>query len=164
MTYLTGSKTYMAKTTRSSFEVGAWTVEPARCIIISDDQQIALQPRWMDVLVLLAKNAGEVVSTDQIMDEVWGTVEVSQDSVYFTVSHLRKALAEDDSVPTFIETIAKRGYRLVAPVTFPKLSRRSVDASACSVRRLRLLPSSSWFSPIAGIRAYPSTRFQTRLP
>ena len=111
----------MDKTTQASFKVGAWTVDPARCRIFADNQEIALQPRWVDVLVLLAKNAGTVVSADDIMDNVWGDVEVAQDSVYFTVSHLRKALAEDDSVPTYIETIAKRGYRLVAPVTFPEI-------------------------------------------
>jgi TolB-like protein len=83
----------------------------------------------MDVLVLLAENAGDVVSTDAIMEGVWGDVEVTQDSVYFTVSHLRKALAEDDTTPAYIETIAKRGYRLVAPVTFPE---------AVAARRRRL--------------------------
>ena len=111
----------MEKKTQASFEVGAWTVDPARCRIVADDKEIVLQPRWVDVLVLLAENAGTVVSADDIMENVWGNVEVAQDSVYFTVSHLRKALAEDDSVPIYIETIAKRGYRLVAPVIFPEV-------------------------------------------
>jgi TolB-like protein/DNA-binding winged helix-turn-helix (wHTH) protein len=111
----------MKKTMTANFKVGVWNVDPARCRIVADDKKIVLQPRWVDVLVLLANNAGTVVSTDDIMENVWGDVEVAQDSVYFTISHLRKALAEDDSVPTYIETIAKRGYRLVAPVTFPEI-------------------------------------------
>jgi len=110
----------MGSSTHTQFEVGAWRVEPDLCRITCEGKEIVLQPRWMDLLVYLAENAGDVVSTDDIMENVWGGVEVTQDSVYFTVSHLRKELAEDPTHPVYIETIAKRGYRLIAPVVFPE--------------------------------------------
>jgi len=140
----------MEKTTKTSFKVGAWTVDPARCRIVADNKEIVLQPRWVDMLVLLANNAGTVVSTDDIIKNVWGNAEVAQDSVYFTVSHLRKALAEDDSVPTYIETIAKRGYRLVAPVVFPDIvaaKRRRLGWYGVAIAAtLILIFSNSWNS------------------
>ena len=110
----------MRDTTHTVLHVGAWQVEPDLCRISMPGKRIVLQPRWMDVLLFLSKNAGTVVSADEIMENVWGSVEVTQDSVYVTVSHLRKELAKDPAHAAYIETIAKRGYRLVAPVEFPE--------------------------------------------
>ena len=77
------------------FGVGPWHVNPSRCCISSGDKKIVLQARWMDVLVYLAENADNVVSTEEIIKHVWADVEVNHDSVYVTISHLRTELAKD---------------------------------------------------------------------
>ena len=110
----------LLKNGQPGFIVGSWTAEPDLCRISNNEQEIVLQARWMDVLVYLAENAGKVVSTDDIIENVWGNLDTSHDSVYVTLSHLRKELGRDKSTEPYIQTIAGRGYRLLAPVKFPE--------------------------------------------
>lgn len=117
------------------FQVGNWLVEPGLCRISCQGHEVHLQARWMSVLVYLAANTDHVVAADEIINEVWGDIRVTQDSVYLTVSQLRKALAEDPENLDYIETIPKRGYRLVAPVVFPEIE----AAITTSRSRKRLL-------------------------
>lgn len=67
----------------------------------------------MDVLVFLASRAGEVVSNDEVIEAVWGGRPMSESPVYKTIANLRKALGDDPKAPDYIETIARRGYRLL---------------------------------------------------
>ncbi|MDH3451356.1 MAG: winged helix-turn-helix domain-containing protein, partial [Gammaproteobacteria bacterium] len=75
-----------------------------------------VEPKVMDVLVALAENAGEVVSRDALIDEVWHTTFVSDEVLSRCISLLRRALKDDPRAPRFIETIPRRGYRLIPPV------------------------------------------------
>ncbi len=76
-----------------------------------------LEPKVMDLLLLLASRPGHTFSKDEIMDRVWPNVIVGDDTLARAVSRLRKALGDDSKAPRFIETLPKRGYRLIAPVT-----------------------------------------------
>ena len=67
----------------------------------------------MEVLVYLAGRAGEVVSADELIDSVWGGRVVGDGAIYQSINQLRHALGD----VAYIQTIRKRGYRLVAPVT-----------------------------------------------
>jgi DNA-binding winged helix-turn-helix (wHTH) protein/WD40 repeat protein len=67
----------------------------------------------MDLLVYLAENAGEVVSRRQILDAVWQQAFVSDATISGTVARLRSALGDDARNPIYIETLSKRGYRLL---------------------------------------------------
>lgn len=69
----------------------------------------------MEALVLLAANAGHVVKKEELIETVWGRLAVSDHSVAMVISQLRRALRDDARAPTYIETITKRGYRLIAP-------------------------------------------------
>lgn len=71
----------------------------------------------MEVLVYLAKRAGEVVSVDELIDAVWDGRVVGDGAVYQAINQLRHALGDHQDDVRFIQTIPKRGYRLVAPVT-----------------------------------------------
>lgn len=73
----------------------------------------------MDLLVYLAQHQRAVVTTDDIIKDVWAGVAVTNDSLYFSMSQLRKALDDDESAGSIIETLPKRGYRLLVPVEFP---------------------------------------------
>ncbi len=70
----------------------------------------------MDVLVCLAERAGEVVTRQEIVDRVWATEFISDNTLTHAVTELRNALGDDARNPSFIETIHRRGYRLIAPV------------------------------------------------
>jgi len=71
----------------------------------------------MRLLLCLAEHAGEVVSIDDLLNQVWSGVIVSQDSVYQSVASLRRLLGDDPKQPSYIATAPRLGYRLVAPVS-----------------------------------------------
>jgi DNA-binding winged helix-turn-helix (wHTH) protein/Tol biopolymer transport system component len=78
------------------------------------ERSMHLEPKAMDVLVHLAARAGQVVSVEELLREVWRGVVVTDASVYMAIKQLRRALA--GSGDDYVETIPKRGYRLTAPV------------------------------------------------
>ena len=107
----------------SSFKLGKWLVEPPLGRLSSGDSSASIRPREMDLLVYLAERQGAVVTTDDIMSDVWDGVTVTNDSLYFSMSQLRKALDDEESSRS-IETLPKRGYRLLAPSNFRTTHRR----------------------------------------
>lgn len=98
------------------FRIGQWRIDPALDQISREGTPVKLEPRTMRVLVCLAEHAGEVVSLNQLLDTVWKDLVVTQYSVYQAVRVLRRALGDDPKDPTYIATVVRRGYRLVAPV------------------------------------------------
>jgi transcriptional activator of cad operon len=76
-----------------------------------------LEPKVMDLLFLLASRPGQAFSKDEIMQRLWPNVVVGDDTLARAVSRLRKALGDNPKTPSFIETLPKRGYRLVVPIT-----------------------------------------------
>jgi|HubBroStandDraft_6_1064221.scaffolds.fasta_scaffold03962_4 transcriptional activator of cad operon len=71
----------------------------------------------MRLLLCLAAHAGEVVSIDDLLDQVWSDVVVAPDSVYQAITSLRRLLGDDPKQPTYIATVPRLGYRMVAPVS-----------------------------------------------
>ncbi|MCP3042042.1 winged helix-turn-helix domain-containing protein [Xanthomonas euvesicatoria] len=101
------------------FRLGPLLVEPERLTLIDDGQAITLEPRMMEVLIVLAERAGEVISTEQLLIEVWHGSFYGDNPVHKTIAQLRRKLGDDSRQPRFIETIRKRGYRLLPKVVFP---------------------------------------------
>jgi DNA-binding winged helix-turn-helix (wHTH) protein/TolB-like protein/Tfp pilus assembly protein PilF len=99
-----------------SFRLREWRVDPALNQISRDQETVRLEPRTMRLLVRLAETPGQVVSSRELLDTVWAGVVVGPASVYQAISQLRKLLGDTDPIPTFIATIPRKGYRLVAPV------------------------------------------------
>ena len=98
------------------FRLGDWLVQPSLNRISRSDSTITLELKWMDVLTCLAERAGEVVTRQEIIDEVWATEFITDNTLTHTVAEIRRVLGDDAEHPAFIETIRRRGYRLVAPV------------------------------------------------
>jgi DNA-binding winged helix-turn-helix (wHTH) protein/Tfp pilus assembly protein PilF len=97
--------------------IGEWTLDPARCSLAHRDGSAQrLEPKVAEVLGYLAARAGEVVPRQELLDALWPGVVVGDESLTQTVIKLRKALGDATREPRYIETIAKRGYRLIAPV------------------------------------------------
>jgi transcriptional activator of cad operon len=98
------------------FCVGAWFVEPASCQISRDGEVVRLDARSMRLLQCLASRAGNVVSIDDLLDQVWPGVIVTSDSVYQAVTSLRRSLGDDPKQSVYIATVPRLGYRMVAEV------------------------------------------------
>lgn len=129
-------------TDRSQFRIGDLLVIPDRLIVVRDGQEIKLEPRWMEVLVMLAEHAGETLSTERLLIEVWGSTVYGDSPVSKTISCIRKSISDDSRKPRYVETVSKVGYRLIAPVSLPEDYRR--------------MPSERWTegSPYVGLSAF----------
>jgi TolB-like protein/DNA-binding winged helix-turn-helix (wHTH) protein len=97
--------------------IGSWCVNPASGQISRDGETAHVEARTMRLLVCLAEHAGEVVSIDDLLNQVWSDVVVTPDSVYQAVASLRRLLGDDPKQPTFIATVPRLGYRMVAAVS-----------------------------------------------
>lgn len=103
---------------REEFRVGAWLVRPRLNRVEGEDGRVTqVQPKIMDVLVLLASRAGEVVTKEVLLKTVWAGTHVTEHVLSRAVSELRKLFDDSAQEPRYVETIPKVGYRLIAPVT-----------------------------------------------
>jgi serine/threonine-protein kinase len=107
---------HVSVTGNAAFRIGQWRVDPALDEISRKDTIVKLEPRTMRLLVCLAERAGDVVSVDELLDTVWKDLVVTQYSVYQAIAVLRRALGDDPKDPTYIANVARRGYRLLAPI------------------------------------------------
>jgi transcriptional activator of cad operon len=97
------------------WRIGEWVACSDTDTLKTDGASRKLERRAMEALVVLAGRGGEVVKKDELIAAVWGRVAVSDHSVAMVVSQLRRAFNDDARAPRYIETITKRGYRLIAP-------------------------------------------------
>ena len=125
----------------SDFQLGVWRVQPQLNHLGCDQRTIRLEPKMMEVLVCLAQRSGEVVSKEQLVQEVWRDTFVTDDVLIRCVSELRKVFGDSAAKPAFIETIPKRGYRLLVPVTSVSYPDRQRDRSESKlVDSIAILP------------------------
>jgi TolB-like protein/DNA-binding winged helix-turn-helix (wHTH) protein len=119
-------------------KIGPWTATPALNMLERDGRSIKIESRAMDVLAVLARHGGAVVSVEELLASVWKGVVVGDGSVYLAIRQLRQALDDPADGTRYIETIPKRGYRLTAaanreptpaPVTTQASSRRPMNRS-----------------------------------
>jgi DNA-binding winged helix-turn-helix (wHTH) protein len=99
------------------FFVGLWRVDPSLGQLAQGERVVRVRAKVMDLLVFLASRPGDVLSKDELLNQVWGTDAVSESALTRTITELRQAFGDDADHPAVIETIPKRGYRLVAAVT-----------------------------------------------
>jgi DNA-binding winged helix-turn-helix (wHTH) protein len=102
---------------QANFQLGRWQVDPAACELHDGETVVRLRPKVMDLLAVFARNPSEVLSKHCLLDLVWSDVTVGDASLTVAVGELRDALGDDPERPEFIETIPRRGYRLIAPVS-----------------------------------------------
>jgi tetratricopeptide (TPR) repeat protein/TolB-like protein/DNA-binding winged helix-turn-helix (wHTH) protein len=95
------------------FYLGPLLVEPLKRQVTGRAGSVHLGPLAMDVLLSLANKPGELVTREQLLEQVWGVGNGSQEALSHAVSELRHALDDHADNPTFIQTLPKRGYRLL---------------------------------------------------
>jgi DNA-binding winged helix-turn-helix (wHTH) protein/tetratricopeptide (TPR) repeat protein/energy-coupling factor transporter ATP-binding protein EcfA2 len=100
------------------FFLGEWQVNPSTNSLRRGELIKQLEPKAMDVLLLLCAQQGQVLSADDIATQCWG-MDIGDNPVHKAITQLRKALDDKPSTPTYIETIRKRGYHIIAKLDFP---------------------------------------------
>jgi Tol biopolymer transport system component/DNA-binding winged helix-turn-helix (wHTH) protein len=116
---------------------GLFEIDPVNRELRQRGNLVRLQPQQFAILLMLAQRAGQIVSRDEIHQHIWGTdtfVDFER-GINFSINQIRAALGDDAAKPHFIETIPRRGYRLLCPVEVfaeplgPPKSRESIGST-----------------------------------
>src|SRR6185312_1531479 len=101
------------------FSFGPFSFDAQNRLLSRDGTEIPLPPRVLGVLELLLSRPGEVISRQELLDSVWKDAFVTDTSLAEAISFLRQALGDDPQAPRFVQTVHRRGYRFVQPITSP---------------------------------------------
>lgn len=113
---------------RNGFRLGDWRAYPLRNVLAGPRGDIHIEPKVMQVLERLARSAGQVVGRDELLADLWDGRAMSDEPLTRCIATLRRVLDDSAREPRYIQTIPKRGYRLVCPVT--PLAQASKEDSA----------------------------------
>ena len=98
------------------WQIGDWGVDRTTNELERGGEVVRVEPKAMEVLMVLASRAGEVVGREELLAAVWPGVVVGDEVLTQAIIKLRRALGDHPRSPSYIETISKRGYRLIAPM------------------------------------------------
>ena len=101
------------------YEFGDVAVDLRRVEVRRAGEAVPLEPKSFDVLRHLLENRDRLVTKDELLDAVWKDTFVTPNVLTRAVAQLRKGLGDDAFEARYIETVAKRGYRFIAPVRDP---------------------------------------------
>jgi len=131
-----------------AYQVGDWAVYPELNQMTQGDKMVTLEPRILTLLNCFSEHPGQVLNRDQLIEKAWDGVIVSESTINHTVGGLRRALGDKARDPLYIQTVAKKGYRLVAVVS--KLeSRQPLRATQLNKKLGRDRPRHSLYAALA---------------
>jgi len=113
--------------------IGGWLLQPTLNRVTRGDVCIRVRPQLMDILVCLASRPGEVFGRDDLVAAVWDGRWIAPSGVSRCIAELRSVFGDDMRQPRVIETIRKRGYRLIAPVESVSISDSALFPSSPAV-------------------------------
>jgi DNA-binding winged helix-turn-helix (wHTH) protein/TolB-like protein/Tfp pilus assembly protein PilF len=100
----------------SRLRIGEWWADRTTNELGRGTERLRIEPKAMEVLMALAGRAGQVVGREELLAAVWPGVVVGDEALTQSIIKLRRALGDNPKAPGYIETISKRGYRLIASV------------------------------------------------
>ena len=100
----------------NGFKIGDWEILPARGVFRFGEREERPSPIVLKVLLALARRDGDLATKDELIEEAWNGIIVGDDSISQAVSQLRSVLGDAARHPDYIETLSKRGYRLIKKV------------------------------------------------
>ena len=95
----------------------SWVLDDKDGSLTSGSDQPSLTPKAASVLKALIEQTGNVVSKEEILNQVWQGLHVSPDLVREYIFEIRQAIGDKASEPLYIETVGRRGFRLIGPIT-----------------------------------------------
>jgi DNA-binding winged helix-turn-helix (wHTH) protein/tetratricopeptide (TPR) repeat protein len=102
--------------TAASYRFGPFAVDGGTYRLTRDGTIVPLSPKIIDLLLYLAARPSTLVSKDDLFRALWPDVAVTDNALTQAVSELRQALGDDPANPAYVQTVARRGYRFIAPV------------------------------------------------
>jgi DNA-binding winged helix-turn-helix (wHTH) protein len=144
----------MTPSNRELLRFGVFEVDLAAGVLRKNGARIRLQEQPFQVLAALLQNAGQVVPRDDLREQIWpaDTFVDFDHSLNTAVNKIRESLGDSASSPRFVETLARRGYRFIAPVDIVAAAAASAPAHAHENVRHESHPAAT---PAAAIMLHP---------
>lgn len=99
------------------YSFGPFRLDSEKRVLVRDGTPVPLTPKATEILLVLVEHAGHLVEKDTLINQVWPDVFVEEGNLNKNIFFLRKALGESEGGGEYIETVPKRGYRFIAPVS-----------------------------------------------
>src|SRR6266545_1208271 len=96
------------------FQFKDFRIDIDQRVLLRDGVPVALAPKVFDTLLALVENHGRIVLKEELMKRLWPDTFVEEANLTFNIQQLRKSLGDNARNPTYIETVARRGYRFIA--------------------------------------------------
>jgi DNA-binding winged helix-turn-helix (wHTH) protein/TolB-like protein/Flp pilus assembly protein TadD len=154
----------MQHPTKELYEFGGFQLDAIERLLLRDGSPVQLKPKTFDTLLALVRQSGHLVGKNELMQEVWPDSFVEEINLTVNISALRKILGENGAGQRYIETVPKRGYRFVAPVTeiangdILLVKRRTTSISVKDEEEETDIPASAPLSATNNVRAALSLR------
>jgi DNA-binding winged helix-turn-helix (wHTH) protein/tetratricopeptide (TPR) repeat protein len=114
-------------TDRANFQFGDFLLVPRERLLLRDRAPVPLTGKAFDLLLALVRRSGQLVSKDELLEEVWPGRFVEEVNLSVNISAVRKALGPGGAA--FIQTVSKRGYRFAAPIAVVEPAARAAFTS-----------------------------------
>jgi DNA-binding winged helix-turn-helix (wHTH) protein/tetratricopeptide (TPR) repeat protein len=115
------------------FRVGDFEADPQLNELRGPSGAVRIEPKVMEVLAYLAARSGQTVSREELLEQIWEKRFVVEEVLTRSISQLRSVFGDDPREPRYVQTVQKRGYRLIAPVAFVEVPVPQPDASRAPV-------------------------------
>src|SRR5262245_18432302 len=118
-----------------SIRFGAFLLDPRNAVVHCEERPVALTPKAFALLHCLAERPGRLVSKTELLEVLWPEAVVSEGVLKAHIREVRHALADDAKAPQIIETVHRRGYRFIAPLTttLPPSQKSTVESQQSSL-------------------------------
>ena len=107
-----------------TYSFGPFSLVVSKRILECHGQPVHLKPKVLDVLLALVQSNGNMLTKDELMQQLWPESFVEENNLAVCVSLLRKALKQGGDTGTYIETIPRRGYRFAGEI-------KRIETSPC---------------------------------
>jgi len=136
--------------TRVVYEFAGFRLDPVARILVRSGEPVALAPKEFDTLLFLLENRGRVLEKDEFMSALWPDTFVEESNLAQHIFVLRRILGDDQNGNSFIQTVPRRGYKFIVPVTQFEISSGAPGSGQSFVL------AEYWrrHSPFRGLRAF----------
>lgn len=109
-----------------------------RLLELGSNVEVAIEPKLIELLVLFIEQPNSIITRQDILEKLWAGSIVTDNAINKLIANLRKVLGDNAKKPRYIQTIPKRGYRLVCQVTpIDEIARTQVESDLVEDIQLR---------------------------
>ncbi len=107
----------MSTQSKCLYAFGPFKLDAHRRVLLRARKPVHVEPKVLDLLVVLVQNCGRVVNRDDLINQLWPDTFVEESNLTVNMAKLRDALGETPNEHRYVQTVPRRGYRFVACVT-----------------------------------------------